>query len=490
MRPCRPILFLICLGCRVFSQEGAPINADSLKRVLLRKDLSDQQREAALHELARSYLYAQPDTMLVVAQQELKIARGIGDKRYEAMAFSNIGLAQSTMGKLADALESLHASEILWMELVRKRGEPADRQRLAQLYNNTGTVFKSLSDYPRALDCFFKSLRIKEELKDTAGIARSYGNIGVIYQNTRDFKKSLAYYLKCLAVQQVQKDSFGLGITYGNIGGVFEDLEDYDKAIAYQMQSLGLKERTRQITGVSSSYNALGALYEHKGDLPKALEWHRKAFALAQQLEDLVGIAMAHVNIGRIQLHLGDLKNAEKNLQAGMRVAKEAEAIEDIADAQKTLSEVYEKTCRFKEAFLVYQSYIGSRDSIYNEENTKKSVRSEMTYEFARKEAFAQAEQEKKDALARADKKKQSIIIASVSGFGLIILVFALFAWRSFLNKKKANLEILAQKKIIEEKQKEILDSIHYARRIQASLMPTERYMEKKLLQLIKKNIN
>ena len=38
----------------------------------------------------------------------------------------------------------------------------------------------------------------------------------------------------------------------------------------------------------------------------------------------------------------------------------------------------------------------------------------------------------------------------------------------------------------VEEKQKEILDSIHYARRIQRSLLTSEMYIEKKLKKLIK----
>jgi hypothetical protein len=41
--------------------------------------------------------------------------------------------------------------------------------------------------------------------------------------------------------------------------------------------------------------------------------------------------------------------------------------------------------------------------------------------------------------------------------------------------------EIVSQKHIIEEKQKEIIDSIRYARRIQSSLLPTERYIDKVL---------
>ena len=44
-----------------------------------------------------------------------------------------------------------------------------------------------------------------------------------------------------------------------------------------------------------------------------------------------------------------------------------------------------------------------------------------------------------------------------------------------------ANENILKQKKEIEDKNKDILDSITYARRIQKSLLPTEIYIERNL---------
>ncbi|MFN8231208.1 MAG: two-component regulator propeller domain-containing protein [Bacteroidia bacterium] len=43
------------------------------------------------------------------------------------------------------------------------------------------------------------------------------------------------------------------------------------------------------------------------------------------------------------------------------------------------------------------------------------------------------------------------------------------------------NNEIVAQKKLIEEKQKNIIDSINYAKRIQTALMPTKKYIDKYL---------
>jgi hypothetical protein len=39
---------------------------------------------------------------------------------------------------------------------------------------------------------------------------------------------------------------------------------------------------------------------------------------------------------------------------------------------------------------------------------------------------------------------------------------------------------------LVEEKQKEILDSIYYARRIQRALITSEKYIENKLTKLIK----
>jgi hypothetical protein len=40
------------------------------------------------------------------------------------------------------------------------------------------------------------------------------------------------------------------------------------------------------------------------------------------------------------------------------------------------------------------------------------------------------------------------------------------------------------QKRLVDEKQKEVLDSIRYAKRIQQSLMPTETYISRNIRKL------
>ena len=92
---------------------------------------------------------------------------------------------------------------------------------------------------------------------------------------------------------------------------------------------------------------------------------------------------------------------------------------------------------------------------------------------------MAKLVQEKKQAIADAESKKQKIVLILVTCVLLLVAVFAFFIYRSFLRKKKDNIEINHQKEIIEEKQKEILDSIHYAKRIQTALLPNEKYISK-----------
>ena len=125
-----------------------------------------------------------------------------------------------------------------------------------------------------------------------------------------------------------------------------------------------------------------------------------------------------------------------------------------------------------------------------------------MTYDFEKKEAVANAEHKKElenqTELAEEKSRKQNLIIIFVIGGLLLVLIFAGFVFRSLrITRKQKNIieeqknivekqkeEVEHQKLIVEEHQKEIIDSITYARRIQQSLLPTEKYIEKNLNRL------
>ena len=107
-----------------------------------------------------------------------------------------------------------------------------------------------------------------------------------------------------------------------------------------------------------------------------------------------------------------------------------------------------------------------------------------MTYEFEKKEANQKAEQDKKEALAMADKKRQNIFFWLISIVAIAIAIIAIIVFRSLRVTRQQKQIIELQKELVEEKQLEILDSIHYAKRIQDSLLPTDKYIDKNINRL------
>jgi class 3 adenylate cyclase len=69
-----------------------------------------------------------------------------------------------------------------------------------------------------------------------------------------------------------------------------------------------------------------------------------------------------------------------------------------------------------------------------------------MTYEFEKKEAATQAEQDKKDAVQKAETRKQKIVLILTFGFLILVLVFFVFLYRQrnrIAKEKKRSEELL-----------------------------------------------
>jgi len=64
------------------------------------------------------------------------------------------------------------------------------------------------------------------------------------------------------------------------------------------------------------------------------------------------------------------------------------------------------------------------------------------------------------------------------------MFIMAILIFRSYRIKQKANKLVSEQKELLEIKNKEITDSIKYAKRIQNAHMPSQEYILKKLKEL------
>ncbi|MGZ3905041.1 MAG: hypothetical protein ACXVC6_15170, partial [Bacteroidia bacterium] len=254
-----------------------------------------------------------------------------------------------------------------------------------------------------------------------------------------------------------------------------------------------INEETSNAVNLAHNYNNIGLIYDAQakvmekhgdkaGSMKKyneANDMYLKGLKLEMETGDRESAAGSYINLGHLQTLLGKYRMSDVYLDSALVISKEIGNLDDLKDTYFYMHVNDSASGDYKGAYYNFKAYTLMRDSLLNEENIRQSVQAKMNYEFDKKESLAKAEQERKDELVLAESRRQRVILFSVSFGGLMMLGFALFAYRSFLQKKKANVEISHQKELIEEKQKEILDSINYASRIQRALLPSEKYISR-----------
>ncbi len=198
------------------------------------------------------------------------------------------------------------------------------------------------------------------------------------------------------------------------------------------------------------------------------------------------GIAGTTLDLGEFYLKKKNYHEAERYFHYSFKVASAIGSKVIIKKNYIRFATIDSIKNDYKGALKNYKMFIVYRDSLINEESTKKTIQVQMQYEFDKKEAAVKAANDKLSAVQTAEKNRQQIILVLVSCVLLLVLIFSGFIFRALGITRKQKQLIEQQKHLVEEKQKEILDSIRYARRIQTALLPTEKYIEKTLMRLMK----
>lgn len=535
--------FFLC-SCFCYSQQT---KIDSLAG-LLKTSIEDTNKVNTLNGIAREMqLSGDYEIGMNYADKARQLAKKINFKKGIAAAYGNFGNIYHDQGNYKMALENQLAALKIDEELSNKNGiakrlgniggiykslgdypkaldyclkaikmdlELGNKKRISIWYSNIGNIYYAQATYPKALEYHFKALKIAEELKDESITAAYLSNIGLVYYWEADHGKALSYYYKALKILKELRNKSGVASVMGNIGNLYFRKNNYPMALDCFFQSLRIAEELGDKESQAIDLGNIGNVYSEEADKitgdnylgrknllkQKALEYYVKALKMAEELEDMESIARHLGNIGAIYSDIKKYKSAYVCLYRSIAIADSIGTKENVEVWYDMLSKLYQTSdimlpdsiggkilnpeqMRLR-ALYYHKRSIAINDAIFSEESKKQLVRKEMNFEFEKKEAEAKAEQDKKDAVATADANRQKIVLLLVSFVLLLMAVVAFIIFRSLRTTHKQKLLIEKQKHLVEEKQKEILDSIHYAKRIQTVLMPNEKYIARILSRL------
>lgn len=405
-------------------------------------------------------------------------------------ALSNICYYYDEVGEINLALK--YNLEILAMqeELLKEKVSNENLEALATIKGNIGSIYLKQGLTALALKYNYESLSIEEKIGNQKGIAISLATIAHIHNFQGQYDDALELFFKSLIIRKKIGDKRGESNVLNNIGLIYDNKKMLDTALVYYLKSLAIREELQEESGIAVCLNNIGFMYYQKNELNKAYDFCNRSLILREKLGEKEHISSTLNNLGQIELKMGKLKEAKESGLKALVIAKELGIVELIQVNAQLLSEVAFMKGDFKQAFEMRNLEILMKDSVLNETNKNATLKQNAKYEYDKKEVLIKAEHEKKLAIEKEAKAKQTIISYAIAGGLGLVAVFLVFVYNRLQVTKKQKNTIETQKIIVEkahhdleEKNKEIMDSINYARRIQAAILPPQKLVKKYLPQ-------
>ena len=359
------------------------------------------------------------------------------------------------------------------------------RKGAANCFINIGNAFWYQSNYSKALENYLASLKINEEIGNKKGIAYGYLCIGDIYLSQGNFEKALENNLISVKTNEKIGNKKGISESYNDRAVIYFTQGNYDKALETQLLAQKFAKEIGYNLIVGSSYNIIGNIYQAQNNNSKALENYLSALQLFEDLGNKNSIATSYFCIGNLFLKENKNNESRKYFEKAMKLSKEVGSKEIIKNIYGINSDIAAAQNNYKSAYDNYKLFIIYKDSTSNIESAKKTLQSQMQFDFDKQQLadslYAKAEKEKIQEVAKVESKKQKLITFFIALGLLFALTLASLIFRSLRIRNKQNKIITIQKSIVEEKQREITDSISYALRIQNALLPPQKLVKQYL---------
>lgn len=348
---------------------------------------------------------------------------------------------------------------------------------LAGAISNYGYLSDQKGDLVTALLQYQKALSIYSEINNKTGMATSYNNLGVLYGVIGDTAKALEYHKESLSLKRELQDYSGQAMSLNNIGTLYEYSRKPFEALKYYEEAEELCTQIGDKRGLALVSENIGDIYFKEDILGKAMQYYQQGYSLWESIGANEGVANGCNNIAKIYLARGDLKNAEEFGLRSYDLSMKLGYPMEIKNATGTLSQIYKAKGMYKEAYEMLSAFSDMAHILYNDEIQDEVVKKGIVYEYdqiALKDSLENAKlQEIKDAELKEQKAQNFALYIGLS-FMSISLIVGLWG---YFQKRKDNKLIRQQKMIVESKNKEITDSITYARRIQQAILPSSDFL-------------
>lgn len=395
-----------------------------------------------------------------IFEESLSIQRMIDNRRSQLPTLVNLG---ETYRKLNQTEQEAAAFE----EGLQLATELKDSTWIASFYTHIGRAYSSRGFYPQSMEAWQRALSIHTRKGDSLAMAQTLNSIGIVHRDNDNHEVALDYYQRALDIYTRKALLSQQANVLNSMGRSWLLEQKYQPALRHLYQSI---ERYRQIsnfTSIGFPYYNLGDSYLQMGQLDSAVLYLNRAYQIAATRRYYELQSLALISLGKVAQTRGAKNDAIRFYREAVRIARIESMRKEEMEATGQLYLALREQNRINEALTSLERYHELKDSIFNEESTRKIAQLEAQYTFEQeKKALADqnaAERRRLDAEIRQQRNVQLML-----GIALCLSILALFLLYRFLRfRKAAELEqerlknkINVQQLTYEQKERERLEEV------------------------------
>lgn len=488
------ILLFLCVNVQIYGQDDDLDILLSSKKQLQNKGLTDSLKIEHYKVILSYYTNTEinPDSIIFYGND---IIASFKSKENDYRAFIENVLNNMSV---ANWYKSDYEKAIKIIEYKLNLFENQDIGQTITDYMNLGLFEIELGNYLEGMKHLFYSEKSNLELleqKDTTlseekifnNLSIIYNNLGLVFEQIGDPKSAIEFFEKSAEYlfMSGNENPDDLALTYGNICVQLIESDQLEKAKVYIEKALKESEKSsNEKTKGFVKYN-YAAWQEAQGNIKGAELFYLDAIEHYKNQGNKNELGKCFRDLGQLYTETNKLKEATYYLSQAEEKFTESKSKKDMAELHLAYSIYYDKIGSKGEAYDYLKKYHKENDKIINDQVKQQGIRMEFSKKYEKrilKDSLENAKQEalnieklKRKDIALKTKKNQQLIL----GIGLLVSAILLFlVFKRYRQNLKQKEVIETQHLKLSSKNKEITDSINYAKRIQSAILPDMKSME------------
>ncbi len=419
--------------------------------------------------------YGEYEKAELTASKCVKLAKTYTFEEYKSKAYQVISRIKLSQSQSYSAIPYLDSAIMFYNN--------TDEAYKAMLVSHLGRCYYDLGNYQKAMDYYIQSQKIFENNNiRNADYAHLMHFIGSVFKRQNIDNKAIEYYKKILEVAEEINEPYIEAEGLYLLGDMYAMAGNEETCDKYLRRALMIYTRENDIDGQALMLLNLAHGEVYNGELDSALAKLKEAERRLKEANYNGFTLTINRYLGDIYSQKGDYKKALEHLIIAKELAENQEEKRTLhlADIHKTTAYVHYTHNAFKDAFKELELHIKYQDSLITEENLNAIHEMEQRYDNQKKENEILT-LNKDNEISKKELDRQLVMKNAFIGGFILMLLLAGSIFFSLKQNKKKNRIITIQKIEVEEKNREILDSINYAKRIQAAILPPDKLVKEYL---------